>query len=360
MDHLDGCDRCRRLVAEVMRDSHAAGGASASSLQPGDRVFADGVLVAGRYEVLSLLGRGGMGEVYRAADRLLDQMVALKTVSGLVADDPQAIARLKKEVQLSRRVTHPNVCRVFDLGEHPGEAGPILFLTMEVVPGETLAARARRGPLAVRELAWIVRGVAAGMKAAHAAGVVHRDLKPQNVILRPARDGEEARAVVMDFGLARDVVGGELSNSISRRSLTGTPAYMAPEQLLAQATTPATDVYSFGVMFYELVAGRLPFRAASPLELATKRLVEPPAPLPDDAPLLRPGWRRVIEACLRRNPSDRPAGFDEVEAALEGGGPLLGEQTARAVRGARRRWPVFVAAAVAVATALLGLGLAWR
>ena len=267
-------------------------------------------LLADRYEILSLLGVGGMGSVYRARDRELDDVVALKVLRRELVNAPEMLARFRLEVKLARRVTHPNVARTFDIGEHQGEK----FLTMELVDGESLAgslARARVMTLArVVELAM---PICAGLGAAHAAGVVHRDLKPDNVLL-----GHDGAVKLTDFGIARAlaIAGGP------QRTLgipLGTPAYMAPEQVEGSSHVDArADIYALGAMLYELLTGEAPWRGDSVFAVAAARLLGPPpdprarrADVPDAA-------ARVVQRCMARAPEDRYASASEVAAALSG------------------------------------------
>jgi tetratricopeptide (TPR) repeat protein len=203
-----------------------------------------GYSLAGRYDLLALLGTGGMGSVYRARDRELDEEVALKVIRSELASQPAILERFRREVKLARRVTHRNVARTFQL-EHDGN---IVFCTMELVLGEPVSRRLeRRGRLPVPEAVGIVRELCAGLAAAHAVGVIHRDIKPDNVLV--ASDG---RVVLADFGVAAGNLreGGEV---------VGTPAYMAPEQASGEPATPASDVYAVGLMLYELVTGTRAF-----------------------------------------------------------------------------------------------------
>jgi tRNA A-37 threonylcarbamoyl transferase component Bud32/tetratricopeptide (TPR) repeat protein len=194
--------------------------------------------LAGRYDVLAVLGEGGMGAVYRAHDRELDEIVALKLIRSELADDPEVVERFRREVKLARRVTHANVARTFELGR----AEALMFCTMELLEGESLAAYLRRhGKLAAGEAAVVATAVLDGLVAAHAAGVIHRDIKPENVMMTSS-----GRIVVADFGIAA------LSGD---RNADGTPPYMAPEQMRGEAPTPAADVYAVGVVLYEMVTG---------------------------------------------------------------------------------------------------------
>jgi len=279
----------------------------------GEAVFAAGDFVANRYRVVRFIARGGMGEVYEAEDLELRGRVAVKTIHPAAMGESGAVERFKREIQLARRVTHPNVCRIFDVGFHelvPGSP-PIVFLTMELLEGETLAARLRRaGRLTVAAATPIARQLAAALAAAHEAGVVHRDFKTENVFLVPGRDGE--RAVVTDFGIAR---GGDerfVATLTAAGSAIGTPAYMAPEQVEGLGASASSDQYALGVVLFEMVTGELPFRGENALVTAARRLSEPPPSPRRHAPDLDAAWEVTILRCLARRPEDR---FRDVRAA---------------------------------------------
>ncbi|MEO8502846.1 MAG: tetratricopeptide repeat protein [Acidobacteriota bacterium] len=284
-------------------------------------IFFAGDLVAGRYKIKSFLARGGMGEVYEAEDLELNSEVALKTVDPRVAEDERAIERFKREIQLARRVTHPNACRIFDVGFHPLPHGSaIVFLTMELLRGETLAARLRReGPMPPATALPVLRQVAAGLGAAHKAGIIHRDFKSENVFLVPD-PGEEAglRAVVADFGIARGAVEDAANAKLTMAGgVIGTPAYMSPEQLSGDTMTSASDIYALGLVMYEVVTGRLPFQGDTAIATAVKRLTEPPPSPRTYVPDLDRRWEAVILHCLERRPEDRYSTALEAIAALE-------------------------------------------
>ncbi len=293
---------------------------------PGDReaAFAPGATLAGRFRIVGFLGQGGMGEVYEAEDQDLKEQVALKTIRPEIAADERAIARFKREIHLARRVTHPNVCRIFDLFRHQpeGTARPVTFLSMELLRGQTLADRLRRGgPMSTSEAAPIVRQMAAALEAAHRVDVIHRDFKSANVMLVPGKDaGEAARVVVTDFGLARLSETGE-GSTVSAASITGgmvgTPAYMAPEQVTGGAITPATDIYALGIVLYEMVTGKLPFEGDTPLATAVKRVKDPPTPPRRHVPELDPVWESAILRCLEREPAARFSSASETLQAFE-------------------------------------------
>jgi tetratricopeptide (TPR) repeat protein len=285
--------------------------------------FRVGDRVAGRFRVRRFLGQGGMAQVYEAEDLELGQSVAIKALRSDLARDSPAAKLLKTEVLLARRVTHPNVCRIFDVFHHPATggdsaSGDLWIVAMELLRGETLAARLRRGPLTSEEALPLVRQMAEGLAAAHAAGVAHLDLKSANVILVPEREG--TRAVLTDFGLARST---DLPDATtwSKPSPRGTPAYMAPEQVSGGPVSAAADLYALGVVLYEMVTGRLPFRGETPRATAEKRLTERPLSPRTYAPELDPRWEQAILRCLERNPQRRFSSALDLAAALDPGRP---------------------------------------
>jgi serine/threonine protein kinase len=235
-------------------------GVAMAALQPG-------TVVAGRYEIVKLLGEGGMGAVYRAQDRELERVVALKVIRPELARNAQVLQRFKQELILARQITHRNIIRIFDLGHAEG----MRFITMEFIEGEDVSGiLARRGKLPAHEAVAIVTQVARGLEAAHSEGVVHRDLKPQNVMMDAA-----GKASVMDFGIARSM---DASNMTRTGALLGTPTYMSPEQAQGKKVDARSDIYTLGIIFYELLTGRPPFEADNPM--AT--LVLLCAAVPDD------------------------------------------------------------------------------
>jgi serine/threonine-protein kinase len=262
-------------------------------------------VVAGRYEILGLLGAGGMGRVYRAKDRELSETVALKMLHPDIASD-DVVERFRQEVRLARRVTHKNVARTFDIGQHGTEK----FLTMELVTGESLASRLERGLMPLDETLGIARAILAGMGAAHAVGVVHRDLKPDNVLLETG-----GRVVITDFGIARADIAGEASKTGG--GIIGTPAYMAPEQVGSNVAIDArADIYAFGAILYEMVTGRRAWPGDSALGVATARLTNPPPDPRAARPALAPALAEVISKCLARDRDARFATDEDVERAL--------------------------------------------
>jgi predicted Ser/Thr protein kinase len=312
--------------------------------------FLPGRLLASRYRIIALLGKGGMGEVYRADDLTLGQPVALKFLPDEAARDQGLLERFKNEVRIARRVSHPNVCRVYDVGEVESHT----FFTMEYVDGEDLASLLRRiGRLPEDKALDIARQLCAGLAAAHTKGVLHRDLKPANIML----DGR-GQVVITDFGLAgvaEQIQGAEVRS--------GTPAYMAPEQLAGKEVSTRSDIYSLGLVLYEVFTGKRPFseKPSDKLRARDQTTLSRPSSVVKD---LNPVIERVILRCLETEPSARPATVLSVAAALPGGDPL-----AAALAAGETPSPQMVAAAgetvglrsrVAVAcltTLFLALGL---
>lgn len=275
-----------------------------------------GALLEARFRIVRMLGHGGMGEVYEAEDVALGTRVALKTVRLEHAANTNALHRFRREILLARRIAHPNVCKVFEL--HVGGVGePPLFLSMELLEGETLAARLRReGRIDEAAAKGIVLQIASALGAAHAEEVIHRDLKTSNVMLVPVRGGGE-RAVVTDFGIAH-AVGGLSDGTATLDGPIGTPAYMAPEQVTGDEMTPSTDLYCLGVLMYELTTGTLPFTGNSPSQIAHRRLgAEPPDPRTAN-PDLSKRWSRLVRWCMESDPARRPQTAQALLQALEG------------------------------------------
>ncbi len=267
--------------------------------------FAPGTILDGRYRVIGRVGRGGMGEVYRADDLKLGQPVALKFLPESIDKDPARLSQLHAEVRMARQVSHANVCRVYDIGEVEGHT----FLSMEYVDGEDLASLLKRiGRFPEERGLELARQICAGLAAAHDRGVVHRDLKPANIMV----DGT-GRIRITDFGLA---------GAIGETLRAGTPAYMAPEQLAGAEVTPRSDIYSLGLVLYELFTGRRALEGRNVAELIAKReqaeITRPTAIVRD----LSESIEAVIFRCLAPNPAQRPPSALAVAAALPGGDPL--------------------------------------
>ncbi len=329
------------------RDTGALGAGEAGAI-------ALGSLVAGRYRVEAVLGSGGWGRVYRVADTALDRVVALKT---LRVDDPEALARFRREVRLASRVTHPNVIRLFDLGHW----GALSFLTMEHVAGQSLRAHLAGGPLPVGEAAGIARQVALGLAASHACGIVHRDLKPENVLLGPG-----GRVVLADFGVA-----GEPTGSDPASAIVGTSAYMSPEQANGEAATPQADLYTLGLVLHEMLTGQVPLVGNGPVATALKRQREAAPPLRGLRPEVPEALEALVARLLEREPAARPRAAAEVaEALAEWATPVpsaaptpsleerpTAPRAGRPTRRASARWRRLAAGAALLAGLVL---LAWR
>ena len=296
--------------SERKPSSRSSAKSSATSSSATSARFLAGTLLADRYRIVALLGRGGMGEVYRADDLTLGQPVALKFLPEATVHDEAALERFRNEVRIARRISHPNVCRIYDIGEADG----LTFLSMEYVDGEDLGSLLRRiGRLPSDKALEIARKLCAGLAAAHGKGVLHRDLKPANIMLN-----SEGEVVIMDFGLA------DLAEHITEEQVRyGTPAYMAPEQLAGQEVTPKSDIYALGLVLYEIFTGKRAFHADTLGEIVRTRTQTPlptnPASLVRD---LDPGVERIILRCLEPNPAMRPGSALAVAAALPGGDPL--------------------------------------
>ncbi|HEV2380744.1 MAG TPA: protein kinase [Terriglobia bacterium] len=317
--------------------------------------FCPGELIAGRFRVVRFIRRGGMGEVYEAADLELNERVALKTIRPGIASDPRTLARFKQEVQLARRVADPNVCRMYDVERHLPEdtrKPDVVFLTMELLEGETLADQLKwQGKMSCDEALPIIRQMAEGLAAAHGAGVLHCDFKPSNVMLvaeksanavdstesrrgpggGPSPEPADLRAVITDFGLAR-ALRPAVTRSTKQKSLQaggweGTLPYMAPEQLEGGECNPTTDVYALGLVIYEMLTGRRPFSEATAWEEARKRLKEPPASPRVHVPELDRRWENAILRCLQIDPALRFQNTRDLLQELEPPQPVASTNT---------------------------------
>jgi predicted Ser/Thr protein kinase len=297
----------------------------------------EAIEIGARYEILRELGSGGMGRVFQVRDRETGEALALKVLRAEVAAQPSMAERFKNELRLARRITHKNVCRIYDFNR----VGSVAYISMEYVDGETLRALLDRGgALPPARVVTLARQVCAGLAEAHAQGVIHRDLKPENIMITGT-----GAAKLMDFGIARSLQ----ANTTSTQTLIGTPSYMAPEQVQGRAIDARSDIYALGLILYECLTGRRAFAGATPVEVALKQLQErPPAPhrLRSDVP-------RALEAavmrCLEKDPAKRYASVDQLVKAL------AVKDGASISPAPRRRWPRAVAAVVLV----LG-GVIWK
>lgn len=283
-----------------------------------------GGTVAGRFRIVRFIDRGGMGEVYEVEDLALRSRphLALKIIREEIVSHPAALAHFEREVEISKRITHPNVCRTFDLGidqrlDAAGRPLTVLFLTMELLQGETLAARlGGRGHMSMAEALPIIRQLAAAIDAVHAMGIVHADLKPSNVMLVPGPDGA-VRAVLTDFGLAAPCPSdGNCYCDASPGLMGGTPDFMSPEQVLRGAVRTSSDIYSLGLIIYRMLTGALPFDGGSSTARMTQRLHEYPLSPRHYVPELVPHWERAILKCLAKDPAQRFSRAYDVIAAM--------------------------------------------
>ena len=300
--------------AETVASNSLAGGAApeisrVTSVSEDEGRFLPGTLLGGRYRILALLGRGGMGEVYRAMDLTLGQSVALKFLPEEATRNQRLLERFHGEVRVARLVSHPNVCRVYDIGEIEG----MPFISMEYVDGEDLASLLMRiGRLPADKAVDTARRLCAGLAAAHDRGVIHRDLKPQNIMMN-----KRGEVVIMDFGLA--AIAGELTGAEARN---GTPAYMSPEQLKGAGVTAKSDIYALGLVLYELFTGKRPYDAQSMQQLLDLQEAAHLASMTSVAADIDPAVEKIIRRCLDPDPSKRPLSALSVLAALPGGDPL--------------------------------------
>ena len=303
----------------------------------------EGTDIGSRYRVVKLLGRGGMGAVYLCRDEELQRDVALKVIRPEIAADSDVLDRFKREIQLSSRVTHKNVLRVYDLGEADG----VRFLTMQYVEGEDLSSLLKRvGPLPVPRLTHLFRQICEGLAAAHDEGVVHRDLKPQNIMVDAAD-----RVWLTDFGLAKNL-GGTAMTELG--AVMGTPAYMSPEQVRGETVDRRADIYSLGVIFYEMASGQTPFAGGSVYEVMMRRLTTAPKPITDLNPAIPPYLRKILERCLAVDPAARYQTAHEVLADLD----TASFRTNVRFEIQRRRW-MLIAAAACLALAVGVAGVSW-
>jgi serine/threonine-protein kinase len=265
-----------------------------------------GRIFAGRYELLSELGKGGMGVVFRARDRELDEEVALKVLKGVGEGEGSSaqVDRLRQEIKLARVITHPNVVRAFDFGESGGSR----FLTMEYVPGTTLREVIdARGGLQLTPALQIAKQVCRGLAAVHKAGIIHGDLKPQNVMVMG-----NGVAKLMDFGVART----RSNQDHGGVSVVGTPLYMSPEQAKGADLDERSDIYSAGVMMYEMFTGQCPFKAKDVAEIMQMHLNDTPADPRTIRPEIPPALAEIILACLSKHRAQRPSSAVDLDRWL--------------------------------------------
>ena len=307
---------------------------SLTSLKPG-------MVLGNRYEIVSILGEGGMGAVYKARDRELDRLVAVKVIKPELAGYPELLQRFKQELILARKVTQRNVIRIFDLGDADG----LKFITMEYVEGRDLKSLlTERGKLAPDEAVGIILQVCLALEAAHSEGVVHRDLKPQNIMI-----DAQGRALVMDFGIARSL---EFGGMTQTGALIGTPEYMSPEQVKGEHVDARSDLFTLGIIFQELLVGKLPYQAATAMASMYKRTSERAVPVRQLDPSVPAYLSEIVAKCLEIDPNARFQSARELHDALDswrkGSGATVRLRAVRWVRRGLGGWRWVTASAVLV------------
>jgi serine/threonine-protein kinase len=273
-----------------------------------------GLVVADRYRVLELIGRGGMGVVYKAEHSRIGKILALKLLTGELTRHSDQVGRFKREALMASRLSHPNTVQVFDFGDADGLA----YLAMEYVKGENLGAMVDRlGPLGAERTARIVIQICSSLAEAHEKGIVHRDLKPENIMVVKTQAGEDL-AKVLDFGLAKLRESSELSEVTLNGAIVGTPYYMAPEQIRGEAVGPPADVYALGALLYSCLTGTVVFDAQTPMGVLTRHLVEEPQPPSARAPEagLSKGFDHIVLSALAKDPSRRFPSVNALQQAL--------------------------------------------
>jgi eukaryotic-like serine/threonine-protein kinase len=294
----------------VVMDSRDSGAtqmlSGAASFTPASQpLMQPGSLLAERYEIVKMLGQGGMGAVYKALDRELSRTVAIKTIRPELASQPQILERFKQEVALASQITHPNVIRIYDLGS----AGDLRFLSMEYVEGRELHEVMAREKLAPHEAAEIIRQVCLGLEAAHAKNVIHRDLKPQNVMVDPG-----GRIAVMDFGMAHSM---ESSGLTRTGMIMGTPDFMSPEQALGQKVDHRSDIFSLGVILFQMLTGKVPFESESMIgTLVARTREQAKAPIEVD-PSVPPELSAIVAKCMALDPAGRYESVSDIITDLD-------------------------------------------
>ncbi len=313
------------------------------TLSPGSRL--------GPYEILAPVGAGGMGEVYRARDTRLDRIVAVKVLSAHLSDQLAAKERFEREAKAISALNHPSICQLYDVGSQDG----IRYLVMEYLEGETLADRLRRGPLPLEQVLKYGVEICEGLDRAHRTGVVHRDLKPGNIMLT------KSGAKLMDFGLAKPLASGTAADSPSLRtvsqpltvegSVVGTFQYMSPEQLEGKEVGAQSDLFSLGVVLYEMVTGKRAFEGKSQLSVASAILEQEPAPVSAVKPTTPPELDQLVRACLAKDTNERFLTAHDVKLQLRWIASRASQPRPRATRSSRERW--IVASAVVLLLAVI-------
>lgn len=302
--------KLNRLASRQMLAAPAGSGEKlAATMAESERIVTGqvtpGTRLSDRFVLEEAIGRGGMGVVYRARDEQLGETVAVKVIGGLAALDPAATERFRREVTAARRISHPNVVRIHDLGEHAG----LLFLSMEFVTGSNLSDLIRRqGVLPFDQLRKVADQICAGLEAAHAAGVIHRDLKPANVLM-----DEKGEVKIIDFGVARLP---QLEGMTATGMIMGTPEYMSPEQIRGDAVDARADVYAVGAILFHALTGHAPFRGDTPIAVGMAQLQHPVPPLKKHRADASEGWETLIQRALAKDPAERFPSVTALRAGL--------------------------------------------
>ncbi len=358
------CPKCRTDNPETARFCNSCAAPFAfdkdavvtETIQTLQKELTRGTTFTGRYEIIEELGKGGMGKVYRVEDRKLKQEVALKLIKPEIASDRKNIERFENELKTARMIAHKNVCRMFDLGESEGSH----FITMEFVRGEDLKSMIRMsGQLGTATAIGIAKQICEGLTEAHRLGVVHRDLKPSNIMI-----DREGQVRIMDFGIARSLQGKGITGA---GTMIGTPEYMSPEQVEGKETDQRSDIYSLGILLYEMTTGRLPFEAETPFAVGIKQKSEAPGDPREINPQIPEDLGRLILKCLEKDKENRYQSANDVRTELErieeGLPATAGAVSARkpptskeiTVSVSLRKWIVPVVGIVALAAVVIGI-----
>jgi eukaryotic-like serine/threonine-protein kinase len=308
--HIDGCRACLELVTGALHDWGRPAPVGwldiAGNFRPGDRI-------EGRFRIVRLLGRGGMGEVYEAIDLASSARVALKAVIATHCDSVYLLGGFRREARLGRRVCHSNVCRIHRPARPEGARSPVPYFTMEFIEGVSLNERLLRGPLSIEDSLRVAGQILSGLRAIHAAGVLHLDIKSSNVMLDRS---SPSRAVILDFGLARPVLAASRARRV--RPLTGSLPYMPPEQILGRSPSVQNDVFAFGVVLFQMLTGELPFPSAQPSTTSSiVRRLSARAPRPSQLAPRVPRWLDDVVLGCTTQPEHRFASVEAVVEALD-------------------------------------------
>ena len=299
-DNPDETSFCGRCGAKLDMDAGPT-----QTMETSKQKLTTGSTFAGRYQIIEELGKGGMGKVYKAYDTKIREKIALKLLKPEIARDKETVERFSNELRFARKIRHKNVCQMFDLGEEKGSH----FITMEYVPGEDLKSFIRRAaPLSTARTLSIAKQVCGGLSEAHKLGVVHRDLKPNNIMI-----DKEGNARIMDFGIARLL---KEKGITDKGIMIGTPEYMSPEQVEARQVDQRSDIYSLGVILYEMVTGRVPFEGETPFSIGMKHKGEIPKNPKELNPQMPEDLSQVILKCLEKDPEKRLQSAGELRSEL--------------------------------------------